>query len=87
MFKLNAKSDADSLLYLLSHFECNSHMVHLLTQQRLVSPVTSTVKLSLFTHAHSSLPAWLPGYIDVVQTVFIILTMVGLFWTDLVNLK
>ena len=28
MFKLNAKFDADSLLYSLSHFECNSHTVH-----------------------------------------------------------
>ena len=32
MFKLNAKFDADSLLYLLSHFECNGHTVHMLTQ-------------------------------------------------------
>ena len=55
MFKLNAKFDADSLLYLLSHFECDSHMVHMLTQQHLPPPLTSTVKSSLFTHAHSSL--------------------------------
>ena len=32
MFKLNTKFDADSLLYLLSHFECDSHTVHMLTQ-------------------------------------------------------
>ena len=32
MFKLNAKFDVDSLLYLLSHFECDSHTVHMLTQ-------------------------------------------------------
>ena len=51
MFKLNAESDADSLLYSLSHFECDSH---LLTWQCLPPPLTSTVKLSLFTHAHSS---------------------------------
>ena len=55
MFKLNAKFDADSLLYLLSHFECDGHMVHMLTQQHLPPPLTSTVKSSLFTHAHSSL--------------------------------
>ena len=54
MFKLNAKFDADSLLYLLSHFECDSHTVHMVTQGRLLPPLTSTVKLSLFTHAHSS---------------------------------
>ena len=55
MFKLNAKSDADSLLYSFSHFECNSHTVHMLIQQCLLPPLTSsTVKSSLFTHACSS---------------------------------
>ena len=54
MLKLNAKFDADLLLYLLSHCECDDHTVHVLSQWRLPSPVTSTVKLSLFTHAHSS---------------------------------
>ena len=51
MFKLNAKLDADSLLYSLSHFECDSHTVHTLTQQCLLSPLTSTVTSSLFTHS------------------------------------
>ena len=54
MFKLNTKFDTDLLLYSLSHFECNSHAVHVLTQRRLLSPLTSTVKSSLFTHVHSS---------------------------------
>ena len=54
MFKLNAKLDADLLLYLLSHFECDGHTVHTLTQCRLPPPLTSTVKSSLFTHEHSS---------------------------------
>ena len=54
MFKLRAKSDADPLLYSLSHFECDSHTVHRHTQQHLLLPLTSTVKSSLFTHAHSS---------------------------------
>ena len=54
MFKLNAKFDADSLLYSLNHFECDSHTVHTLTQWRLPPPLTRTVKASLFTHAHSS---------------------------------
>ena len=54
MFKLNTKCDADLLLYWLSHFECDGHTVHRLTQWRLLPPLTSTVKLSLFTHTHSS---------------------------------
>ena len=54
MFKLNAKFDADSLLYSLSHFECNSHTVQVLTQWHLLPPLTSTVKSSLFTHVPSS---------------------------------
>ena len=54
MFKLNGKFDTDSLLYWLSHLECNGHTVHMLTQQHLPPPWTSTVMASLFTHAHSS---------------------------------
>ena len=37
-----------------SHFECNGHTAHMLTQQRLPPPLTRTAKSSLFTHAHSS---------------------------------
>ena len=55
MFKFNIKVDTDSLLYSLSHFECDSHTVHMLTPQHLRPSLTSTVKSSLFTHAHSSL--------------------------------
>ena len=54
VFKLTAKFDEDSLLYSLSHSECEDHTVHMLTQWHLLPPLTSTVKLSLFTHAHSS---------------------------------
>ena len=54
MFKLETKFDADSLLYWLSHFECNGHTVHMLTQWCLPPPLPSTVKPSLFTHVHSS---------------------------------
>ena len=78
MLKLNKKSDADSLLYLLSRFECNGHTVHMLTQRHLPSPVTSTVKLLLFMHIPAHSPG-LPGYMDVPQTILIILTVVGLF--------
>ena len=52
IFKLNAKSDADLLLYL--HFECDSHTVHMLTQGGLLPPLTNTVKSSLFIHACSN---------------------------------
>ena len=55
MVKLITKFDADLLLCSLSHFECDSHSVHMLTQLHLLSPLTSTVKSSLFTHVHSSL--------------------------------
>ena len=37
-----------------SSFECDSHTVHMLTGQRLLSPLTSVVKSPLFTHMHSS---------------------------------
>ena len=54
MFKLNAKFGADSWLHSLSPFECDGHTVHMLTQQPLLPPLTSTVTSSLFTHAHFS---------------------------------
>ena len=54
MFKLNAKSDADFLLYWLSHFECNGHTVHMLTQWHLLPPLICTLKSSLFRRGHSS---------------------------------
>ena len=54
MFKLTAKFDTNSLLYSLSHFECNSHTVHMLTWWDLPHPLTSTVKTSFFRHVHSS---------------------------------
>ena len=55
MCKLSAKLYADSLLDLLSHCERDSHTVHTFTQGHLLPPLTSIMKLSLFTHAHSSL--------------------------------
>ena len=58
IFKLNAKCDADSWLYLFSHFECDSHTVHMLTQWRLSAPLTSTVKSSFFTQ---HIPVHSPG--------------------------
>ena len=77
--KLNAKFDADSLLYSPSHFECEGHTVHMLTQRCLPPPLTSTVKSSLFTHAHSSPFPLAARLHQCLQTVFVILTLAGLF--------
>ena len=62
-----------------SVIECNRHTIHMLTQWCLPSLLTSIVRLSLFMHAHSSPLSWLPGYMDVSQTVLFILTLAGLF--------
>ena len=74
MFKLNAKFDADSLLYSLSHFGCDGHTAHMLTHGHLPPPLYSEV---VIVHIPIYSP-WLPGYIDVMQTV-LILTIAGLF--------
>ena len=78
--KLNAKFDADLLLYSLNHFECDSHTVHMLTQWCLPPPLASTVKLSLFTHVHSS-PLSLAARLCQCQvlTALIVLTIAGFF--------
>ena len=39
---------------ILSHFEFDGHTVHMFTQWHLLPLLTSTVKSSLFMHAHSS---------------------------------
>ena len=49
--KLNTKFDADSLLYLLSHFKCNDHTIHMLTQWWLSPIPTSMMNSSLLTCA------------------------------------
>ena len=51
----------------------------MLTQQSLPPPLTSTVRSSLFTQHIPVHSPWLPVYIDVPQTVLLILTMAGLF--------
>ena len=80
MFKLNAKFDADSLLYSLSHFECDSHTVHMLTQWCLPPPLTGIVKSSLFTHVHSSpLSSAVRLHQCHTKPIIIILTVAGLF--------
>ena len=54
MFKLNAKSDADLLLYSLSHFECDGHTVHMLTQGGLLPPVLYNEVLIVLTRTFQS---------------------------------
>ena len=79
MFKLNAKFDADLLLYSLDHFECKGNTVHMLTQWCPPPPLTTTVKYHcscMSTPVHSP---WLPGFINIMQIILIILTMVGIF--------
>ena len=78
MFKLNAKFDVDSLLYLLilnvttTQYTCSLNGVyhpHWLVQWRCHC-------------SHMCIPVhspWLPSYINVMQTILVILTMTGLF--------
>ena len=78
MFKCNTIFDADPLLYSLS-FRMWWSTVHMLTQQCPLSPLTSRVKYHCScVHILVHTP-WLPGYVDVAQTVLVILTMVWLF--------
>ena len=79
MFKLNTKSDADSLLYSISHFECDGHTVHMLTQWHLLPPLTRTVMSHCSCMRIPVHSPWLPGCIYVTQTILIILTLPGLF--------
>ena len=72
------KLDADSLLYLLSHFGCDSHTVHMFTQRHLLPPLTSTVKSSLFTLAHSSPFSLAARLHQCHANILVILTMAGL---------
>ena len=88
MFKLNVKFDADSLLYVPSHFKCDSHTLHKLTLW--CPPPTPTrhwlvqwTCLCSGTCSPEHSP-WLPGYIDVMQTILSILTVAGIFWTNLI---
>ena len=76
MFELHAKFHAESSLYSLSHLECDGHTVHMLTQwpHWLVQWSHHCSRMCIPVHS-----PWLPGYIDVTQTVLVILTIAGLF--------
>ena len=52
---------------------------NMLTQWCVLPSLTNTVKSSMFMHAHPVHSPWLPGYINVAQTVLVLLTMAGLF--------
>ena len=94
MFKLHTKYDADSLLYLLTHFECDGHTVHVFAQQPLPHPLTSTVKSSLFTPVHSS-PLFVAARLHQCHSNLSHYisndhfpdgpSTLGFFWTDLVH--
>ena len=81
MFKLNAKSDVDFILYSVSHFKYDKydgHTVHMLTQWHLLSYwlVQWSCHCScMHIPVHSP---WLPVYIYVAQTILSIVTVVGL---------
>ena len=50
------------------------------------SPISTGTVESLFTHAHFSTLSLAVRYINIMQMVLITLTMVGLFWTDLIHI-
>ena len=79
MFKLNAKFDADSLLYSLNHFQCDVHTAHMHTVRCLPPPLTNTVKLSVFNMCIPVHSPWPPGYVDVTQIILVLLKVAGLF--------
>ena len=79
MLKLDAKFDADSLLYSFSHFECDDHTVHVLTKRRLTVALLVQQRQHCTHMCITGHSIWLPNYIDVAQTVFLILIMAGSF--------
>ena len=78
MFKLNAKSEADSLLYSLilnamaTQYTCSLNGVY--CTHWLVQWSHQCSCMCIPVHS-----PWLPGYINVAQTILIILTMARLF--------
>ena len=83
MFKPNTRLDVDSLLYSLNYFECKA------TQK--ICPLNSIYRPQWLVHwshlcSHMNISLhllWLPGYMDVMQTVLIIFAMAGFVRTDL----
>ena len=79
MVKRNAKFDADSLLYFLSHLNVTSTWY----TYSLNSPYHSHWLVQWSRHcSRMCIPVhcpWLPGYINIMQTVLITLKMAGFF--------
>ena len=84
MFKLNAKFDADSLLYSLILNVTATQYTYSFNGIYRGPPLTSTVKSSLFTDVHSRPLSLAASYIDITQTILLILTMSGLYQKDLI---
>ena len=78
MIKLNTKHDADLLLYLLilnvMGTQCTCSLNGIYHPHWLVQWSCHCSHMCIPVHS-----PWLPGYIDVVQTIIVVLTMVGLF--------
>ena len=78
MFKLNAKSDADSLLYsvilnvMATQYTCSFNSVYRPYWLIQCSHHCSCMQIPVYS-------PWLPGYINVMQTILFISTMAGLF--------
>ena len=82
MFKLNAKFEVDSLLYLVilnsmaTQYTCSLNGIY--RPHWLVQWSWHCSCMCIPVHS-----LWLPGYISVMQTILVILTMARFFWTDL----
>ena len=75
MFKLDRKYNAYLLFNSLSHFVCDGHRVHMLTQWHLLHPTPNWLVQWNHHCSRMHIPApslWLPGYINIAQTVLII---------------
>ena len=82
MFKLNVKFDADSLLYVPSHFKCDSHTIHMLTHS-VVSITQSLVHHWLVQWSchcsHMHVPVHFSLAAKLHQCCANLLTMAGIF--------
>ena len=78
MFKLHAKFDADSLLYSLILNETATQYICSLNAIYHPTWLVQRSHHCSCTHIPVHSP-WLPGYINVMQTILVILTMAGLF--------
>ena len=88
IFQMLSAEECSSLMQNLMQIRCSAHWVilNVMTTQ-YTCPLNSIYRphwLVMLSHhcSHMYIPVhspWLPGYIDVVQTILVILTMAGLF--------